>query len=291
MQFWQGVAFLETEQLLDVARASERCGYDVVTVSDHVFYPAVYKAPYPYTPTGVPYWDASTPWPDAWVSIGAMAAVTTTLRFTTNVYIAPVRDLFTVAKLVSTAAVLSGGRVALGAAPGWCEDEFEQMGQDFASRGRRLEEMITALRLLWAGGMVTHHGTHYDFGPLTIAPTPPQRVPIYVGGDTEAALRRATRHGDGWVGNAYTPADADAVLDRLDRHLGAAGRDRDGFEVALALIARPSPELYRRFEDRGVTALVCAPWMGADHTARGTSPVEIKVAAIERFAERVVAKM
>lgn len=292
MKFWQAVAFLETDQLLEVAQAADRLGFDSVTVSDHIFYPQELKAKYPYTPTGEPFWTPETPWPDPWVLISAMAAVTTRLRFTTNVYIAPARDLFTVAKLVSSAAVISGGRVALGAAPGWCRDEFEQAGQDFATRGKRLNEMIDALRLVWQGGWQEYHGEFYDFDPLQIAPVPSAPIPIYIGGDSEAALRRAARQGDGWIGNAYTPEDAEVMLARLHGHLEAAGRTPDGFETVIALMAAPTPDLLHRFEDLGVTALICAPQMvSSDTKGRYDSPVSAKIEAMERFASKVISRM
>jgi alkanesulfonate monooxygenase SsuD/methylene tetrahydromethanopterin reductase-like flavin-dependent oxidoreductase (luciferase family) len=182
MKFWHAVAFLETDQLLDLARAADAAGYHGVTVSDHIFYPRRFQASYPYSPDGRPTWAPDTPWPDPWALISAMAAVTERLRFTTNVYVAPARDLFTVAKLVSTAAVLSGDRVAVGAAAGWCRDEFEQTGQPFEGRGARLDEMIRALRTLWAGGWAEHRGRHYNFDPVRIAPVPSSPIPVYVGG-------------------------------------------------------------------------------------------------------------
>ena len=180
MRFWHALAFAPTEELVDLARASERCGYGGVTVSDHLFYSAAQTSAYPYTSDGSTFWTAETPWPEPWAAISAMAAVTERLQFTTNVYVGPVRDLFTVAKAVSTAAVLSQGRVALGVAAGWCREEYEQTGQDFSTRGRRLDEMIPVLRSLWAGGMVEHHGAHYDFAPVQIAPTSPSAIPVYV---------------------------------------------------------------------------------------------------------------
>ena len=292
MKFWQAVAFLETDQLLEVAQAADRLGFDTITVSDHVFSPKDRRSKYPYTPTGEPFWSAETPWPDPWVLISAMAAVTTRLKFSTNVYIAPARDLFTVAKLVSSASVISGGRVSLGAAAGWCLEEFEAAGQDFHNRGKRLNEMMVALRALWQGGFQEFHGTYYDFEPLQISPVPPAPIPIYIGGDSEPALRRAATLADGWIGNAYTPEDADAVLDRLHGHLKAAGRSIDGFETVMALYAEPTPDILRRFEDRGVTSLMCAPWMVAQ-TSDGnfTSPVKDKIDAMEAFAEKVIGKV
>jgi probable F420-dependent oxidoreductase len=292
VKFWQAVAFLETEQLLEVAQAADRLGFDTITVSDHVFAPKDRKSKYPYTPTGEPLWSPETPWPDPWVLIGAMSAVTTRLNFSTNVYIAPGRDLFTVAKLVSSAAVISGGRVSLGTAAGWCQEEFELAGQDFHNRGKRLNEMMEALRLLWRGGFQEFHGTYYDFEPLQIAPVPDSPIPIYVGGDSEPALRRAATLADGWIGNAYSIEAADAVLDRLHGHLKAAGRTIDGFETVIALYVEPTPDVLRRFEDRGVTALMCAPWMVAQTDAGNfTSPVSDKINAMEAFAEKVFGKV
>jgi probable F420-dependent oxidoreductase len=291
MKFWQAVAFLETDQLLEVAQAADRLGFDSIAVSDHIFAPKERKSKYPYTPTGEPFWSADTPWPDPWVLISAMAAVTTRLKFSTNVYIAPGRDLFTVAKLVSSAAVISGGRVSLGAAAGWCQEEFELAGQDFHNRGKRFNEMIEALRALWSGGWQEFHGSYYDFDSLQIAPVPPAPIPIYIGGDSEPALRRAARHGDGWIGNAYSIEDADAVLDRLQGHLKAFGRTIDGFETVMALYVEPTPDVLHRFEDRGVTALMCAPWMVAQtELGHFTSPVNDKVDAMEAFAEKVISK-
>src|SRR6266545_3853700 len=282
MRFWHSVAFLDTVQALDIARAADAGGYEAITVSDHLFHPETLRSRYPMSETGRPFWAADTCWPDPWVLIGAMAAVTTTVRFTTGVYVAAARDLFTVAKLVSTAAVVSGDRVALGVGAGWCEEEFEQTGQDFASRGPRLAEMIPVLRELWSGGVVEHHGTHFDFAPLRLSPVPERPIPVYLGGESDVALRRAARLADGWIGGAYTKDAAEAILDRLRHHLAEAGRADEPFEVALGLLAKPDPDLYRRYEDKGVTAMMCAPWMYAPDASLAS-----RIGEIERFAETV----
>ncbi|RJL21691.1 TIGR03619 family F420-dependent LLM class oxidoreductase [Bailinhaonella thermotolerans] len=293
MRFWLGASFVDTGEFLGLARAAERCGIDTLTLSDHVFY-ADYESPYPYSRTGAPRWDGETHWPDVWVTIGAMAAVTSTLRFAPNVYIAPARDLFTVAKAVSTAAALSGDRVTFGVGVGWCKDEFLQTGQDFHTRGRRLDEMIPVLRELWTGETVEHHGTHYDFPPLSIRPVPAGPVPVYVGGDSDAALRRAARLGDGWIGNrVYTGEQLDDVLARLRRYLSEYGRAPDSLEIVAGIAALPDAETYKRFADKGVTGTLCAPWWLAtddDKRAYGEGLV-LKEALLERFAEDVIAKM
>ncbi|MGP4099417.1 TIGR03619 family F420-dependent LLM class oxidoreductase [Nonomuraea sp. KM90] len=290
MKFWLGASFVDTDQFIELARAAERCGFDTLTLSDHLFY-ADFASPYPYSRSGRPRWDARTHWPDVWVTIGAMAAVTSTLRFSPNVYIAPARDLFTVAKQVSTAAVLSNGRVTFGVGVGWCKEEFTGTGQDFHTRGRRLDAMLPVLRSLWAGETVTIE----DLPPLSISPTPSGPIPVYVGGDSEAALRRAARLGDGWIGNRiYTEEQFDGVLDALRGHLDANGRTGEGFEIIAPLAVMPDADTYRRFAAKGVTGTMAAPWWLAtpEEKARyGEGTLDLKIATMERFAEEVIAKM
>ncbi|MCG5211667.1 TIGR03619 family F420-dependent LLM class oxidoreductase [Streptosporangium sp. KLBMP 9127] len=293
MDFWLGASFVATGEFTELAVAAERYGMHTLTLSDHVFF-ADYATPYPYSTSGRPRWDATTHWPDPWVTIGAMAAVTSTLRFSPNVYIAPARDLFTVAKQVSTAAVLSGERVGFGVGVGWCADEFAQTGQDFRTRGRRLDEMIPVLRRLWAGGEVEHHGVHFDFGPLSIAPVPARPVPVYIGGDSEPALRRAARLGDGWIGNrVYTEDQLDVILTALRHHLQEYGRPPDALEIIAPLAVLPDPATYRRFAAKGVTATMAAPWWLAtpEEKARHGDSLELKIATLERFAEEIIARM
>ena len=139
--------------------------------------------------------------------ISALSGVTTDLTFTTGIYIAPVRDLITVAKTVGTAAVLSGNRVRLGVGVGWCEEEYVQTGQDFHTRGKRLNEMIPALRALWQGGWVEYHGTYYDVPPCQMNPSPSEPIPFIGGGDSDVALVRASTLCDGWVNTGAAAPD------------------------------------------------------------------------------------
>jgi probable F420-dependent oxidoreductase len=275
MKFWMAMAFLDTTDVLPLARAADAAGIDGITVSDHLFEPQERRSPYPYSADGAPPFAPDTAWPDPWVLIGAMAAVTERIRFTNNIYIAPLRELFTVAKLVSTAAVISGNRVAMGAGPGWCEEEFDQVGQAFKGRGARLEEMIDVLHQLWAGGWVEHHGEHYDFDALRIDPVPTERVPVYIGGHSDIALSRAARVGDGWIGNAYAPDEAEHYLGILRGHLKAADRlDDPDFEVILGLMAMPSHELHEKAAAMGITGLLCAPYVFAPSPDERTNAIE-----------------
>jgi alkanesulfonate monooxygenase SsuD/methylene tetrahydromethanopterin reductase-like flavin-dependent oxidoreductase (luciferase family) len=131
MQFWSGTAFMQTSDVLAVARMFDEAGYDGIVCSDHMIYPRELASPYPDSPTGKPMWSPDTAWPDSWVLIGAMAAVTQRLRLSNAVYVAPARPLIEVVKQVATASVVSQGRISLAVGVGWMREEFELMGQDF----------------------------------------------------------------------------------------------------------------------------------------------------------------
>ncbi len=296
MRFHQAVQFLPVEEARALVVASDQLGYSGAYFSDHLFNPRVLASRYTYStaPDGSPFWEKETAWPDVMCLISWLAAQTTTLTFTTGVYIAPVRDLITVAKSVGTTAVLSDNRVRLGVGVGWCKEEYLQTGQDFHNRGKRLDDMIPALRALWKGGWVEYHGTHYDVPECQMNPAPTEPVPIICGGDSEAALRRAVTLCDGWVNTgAVGPEEAFDQVRRVQDALQAAGRARDPFAIYVAVKAFPDLELYRRLEEAGVTDLLCAPWMGVEVTD-GDTPESVRAARLglcEQFAEHIIAKM
>jgi probable F420-dependent oxidoreductase len=215
MRFCQSMMYAAPEQWVELARHAENVGFDQIALSDHVFYPEKLASSYPYSSTGRPVFSAEAPWPDVWVMVGAMAAATQRIEFTTNVYVLPARNPFVVAKAVGTASWLSGGRVSLGVGAGWMREEFDALEQPFDRRGKRMEEQIQVIRTLWQGGMVEHHGTFYDFDRLQMAPVPPGPVPILVGGHSDVALRRAARIGDGWIGIHYTLAELREYIAKL----------------------------------------------------------------------------
>ncbi len=287
MQFWSGTAFMDPLEAVPVAKMLDEAGYDGMLCSDHMIYPRELSSPYPDSPTGKPGWSPDTAWPDCWVLIGAMAAVTRRLRFSNAVYVAPARPLLEVAKLVATASVLSEGRVSLAAGVGWMREEYAQMGQDFGNRGKRLDEMIRALRELWRGGWVSWSGEYYQVPEMMIEPHPPAPVPILCGGESEAALRRAALLCDGWVGYAYAWDDAVGYAQRLIALRREYGREQEPFEIMLALFEPPSVDLYRRAEDAGITAVMCRPWLGQES---GSGGVESYREPIERFAETIIEK-
>jgi alkanesulfonate monooxygenase SsuD/methylene tetrahydromethanopterin reductase-like flavin-dependent oxidoreductase (luciferase family) len=167
-------------------------------------------------------------------------------------------------------------------------EEYELLGQDFDTRGKRLNEMIPALRELWRGGWVSWSGEYYHVPELMIEPHPETPVPILCGGESEAALRRAARLCDGWVGYAYAWDDAIGYAERLRNLRREYGRENEPFDILLALLEPPTPDLYKRAEDAGITQVMSAPWMGADLPSGGAERYR---EPIERFAESIIAKV
>jgi probable F420-dependent oxidoreductase len=287
VKFVLSAAFNDPRELGALATTADACGYEALSLSDHVVHPETLDTPYPYTADGARRWPAFTPWPDPWVTIGHLAAITRRLRFNTNVFVLPLRNPFLVAKAVATAALLSGDRVTLTVGVGWSRLEFELMGQDFATRGRRCDEAIAVLRKLWSGGWAEHRGEFYSFPRLEMTPVPAQRIPIWVGGISDAALRRAARN-DGWLSDLQTSAEIIGCIERIRAHRAALGRSAEPFAVMASASDVHDPGGYRRLEDAGVTHALTIPWI----PYHGLTPdLEKKRDGIARFAEDFVARL
>lgn len=283
MRFCIGLGFSPLDHYVPLAKAADERGWDTICVSDHVVNPETIESVYPYTKDGGRRWEPFTPWADPWVAIGAMAAVTERLRFTTNVYVLPMRPPFHVAKVVATAAALSGGRVALGVGMGWMEEEFALMEQPFRMRGKRADEMLEVMRKLWAGGWVEHHGDAYDFGRVEMHPAP-GHVPVYVGGISEPALRRAARN-DGWISDLHTTEQLRDICAQLATYRAECGRQDEPFHVLASCKDAYDLDTYRALEAVGVTHLITQPWLfyGGE-----TDDLDARVTGIHRFADDIL---
>jgi probable F420-dependent oxidoreductase len=288
MQFWQSVAFTEADQLIEVARICEEVGFDGVMVSDHLLHFDQLESFYPYSKDGKPPFAATTVWPECWSIIAALAAVTKRIRFVTNVFVLPLRNPVEVAKATSSVATFAEGRVILGAGAGWMKEEFDVFGVDFSTRGKRFDECIEVLRKLWTGKTVEHHGRFFDFPRVRMWPVPREPIPIYVGGMSTVALRRAATLGDGWIGAGQTPAEALETLTTLERMRAAAGRSGSPFQTIVALKAEPDLDMLRRLRDGGLGGTVSYPFT---FTVGPTSTLDQKRAYLERYASEVIAKL
>ena len=285
MKFWQMVNWVEADQLIEIARFAEELGFEGIINSDHAVYPEVVNAPYPYSEDGKAPMNPDWPYPDCWVTIAAMAASTKRLKFSTSVFVLPLRNVFEVAKATGTLALMSDNRFVLGAGLGWMKDEFDIYGVDFHSRGKRMDEMIEVMRKLWTGDMVEHHGTFYDFPRLRITPGPARQVPIYLGGASPPALRRIARVADGFMGAGNDPDEVPALLAEIHRLRCEAGRGHLPFDAVIGLTRAPDLDTYRRLEEAGMTSGLAYPF----YFELGLrSSVDDKKRLMERFAREIM---
>ena len=288
MKFWQNLSWIETDQLIGVAKFAEEVGFEGVMDGDHVAFPEPLRTPYPYTPDGKPPMNSDWSYPDNFASAAAIGALTTRLRYATDIFVLPARNPLMVAKAAGTVAILSNHRFVLGVAAGWMKDEFELAGVDFFTRGQRMDEMIEVMRKLWLGGLVEHRGEFFDIPPLHMEPSPKRLVPVYAGGTSKPALRRAATLCDGWFNAANTPDELVGLMAELRRLRTEAGRDRLPFESIVALSTPPSLDDFKRAEDAGVDGILAYPPMFA---LGPISALDQKKQVMEQFAESFIRKM
>jgi probable F420-dependent oxidoreductase len=286
MQFTMAVAMSRPEDYVDLARTAEECGFDQIAVPDSIFWSEQVSDAYPYTGDGARMWTEDTPFVDPFLAVAAMGAVTSRIRFCTHVVKVGVRDAVLLAKQVQSAAVLTGGRFTFGAGVGWLREEFEWCGQPFEQRGARVDEELEAVQALLTGDWASMEGEHVRFGRIRMAPPPPSRVPIYVGGHTEPALRRTVRFGDGWTSAMITYDELVDLIPKVKDLLLAAGRDPDGFTFQVASSDRYGLDGYRELGEIGVTDIVTVPWVFYGVPLDG--PLPDKLDGIRRFAKDVI---
>ncbi|MPY93036.1 MAG: TIGR03619 family F420-dependent LLM class oxidoreductase [Acidimicrobiia bacterium] len=231
------VAFREgPAKVVEMAKAIEEIGYDELAVFDHVV------MGYPTETRAAPLYPPQMPILEALVTLAFAAAVTDRVGLSTEVLVLPQRQPVLVAKQVSTLDGLSGGRVRLGVGVGWQEAEYEALGEDFGNRGTRMDEAIELLRAYWRDERIDVDSPHYRSTAIAMEPKPPQgeRLPIWVGGLSRAALRRTGRLGDGWMGSAGADDEKTmAAVGEIHRHAEEAGRDPAS--IGLQLMLAPPP--------------------------------------------------
>jgi probable F420-dependent oxidoreductase len=289
MKFTLSVAMNPLDQLGELARAAEEAGFSSVALPDSLFYSETVSADYPYTPDGSRFWTQATPWADPLVAAAAMGAVTDRITFYTSVLKLGSRNPVLLARQVGSVAALTGGRFGLGLGVGWSPEEFAWCGAPYERRGKRVDEAIDVLRLILGGGMVEYHGEFFDFDKLRMSPTPPSRVPFYIGGHTEVALRRAARVGDGWSSAMMKFDDLRDTITRLRELLAEQGRADDPFEYQAVCIDRFGLEGYREQGEIGVTDVITMPWVfeGIGFDAE----IGPKLDSIRKFGDEIIAKL
>ncbi|MQG10340.1 MAG: LLM class F420-dependent oxidoreductase [SAR202 cluster bacterium] len=230
------------EQLRSVAQRAEDLGYDHVWVSDHIILPKKVDSFYPYATDGVPTFRPDEPYYEPLAALNFIAGCTQRIRLGTHVLIIPYRNPVLTAKILSTLDVLSGGRVILGAGVGWMEEEFQAMGLDtYKERGAVTDEYLQLYREFWTKESPSFQGKYYQISDSGFEPKPLQKpLPIWIGGHTGAAIRRAAKYGDGWMPIGLRPP---AILDpeelsgkiaRLRKLTVEAGRPEDAVSLTFS---------------------------------------------------------
>lgn len=246
-----------------VAAHAEGLGFDAFWLPDHVVMPVRYSSVYPYRqpPSDgferYPY--DESPFPEAITALAFVAGATTRIGLATGVLILPERNPVMLAKQVATLDALSGGRVLLGIGVGWLREEYEALGMSWPDRGRRMDEAIEAMRLLWRDDVASYAGEFVSFSGLRCDPKPARAggVPLIVGGHSPAAARRAGRLGDGFVPTgAQGPADMERLLETMRRAAEEAGRDPGA--IAVYAGNPGDPKSLEQCVERGVTGVFVA---------------------------------
>jgi probable F420-dependent oxidoreductase len=286
MKFWQAITWAETDQLIEIAKFAEEVGFHGLMSGDHAVYPESISPIYPYSENGLPPMQPSDEYPEQTAIFAAMAAVTNNLKFTCGVYVLPLRNPHEVARASATLAVLSNNRFVLGVGVGWMKEEFEIYGVDFHKRGKITDETIEVLHKLWDGGMVEHHGECFDFPRVQLSPAPSEHPPIYIGGTSEAALRRTARAGDGYIGAGTAPEEVGPLLSRLKSLREEYGRGDTPFEAMLGISDLPSHDLYKRLQEDGLESTVAPPFQYA--LGKKNSTLDEKKRFMESYAEDII---
>ncbi|MBW2245149.1 MAG: TIGR03619 family F420-dependent LLM class oxidoreductase [Deltaproteobacteria bacterium] len=288
MRFSYAEAMCDPSFYVPLAKAAEAAGYDSFVVPDNLGYPGASDARYPYTPDGDNSFLEGKPFLEPFTVIPAMGAVTQRLRFTTLVVKLPVRLPYIVAKQSTSIAVLTQNRFALGVGLSPWPEDFAVCGQEWRSRGRRMDEMIEIIRGLGTGEFYEYKGEHYEIRRIKMCPVPTEPIPILIGGHSEPALRRAARVGDGWMhagGGDGVPLED--LLERLGELRREYGRDHLPFEVHAISLDGFSADGVRRLEDLGVTDVIVG-FRNVYQQGPDSQTLDEKIDALNRFADNVI---
>ena len=273
---------------LPLAVAAEQAGWTSMTVPDSICYPEACDGKYPYTPDGSREFLDGKPFIEPFSLIPAMAAVTERLRFTTWVMKLPIRLPVLVAKSAASVAVLTRNRLGFGVGLSPWREDFQACGQDWRSRGRRMDEMVEIIRGLLTGDYFEFHGEHYDIPSIKICPVPTAPLPILFGGHSEPMLRRAARIGDGWMHAGSDRETLERLIDRVGELRRDYGRDGDRFEIHAISPDADSVDGVRRLEELGVTDVIVSL---RDPYEADAQTLQQKIDALRRFADGVIAKV
>ena len=275
-------------EFLALAAAADEAGFSSLWLGEHVVLPIGFATEHPtkHQPgvqhhTG-PIVSPDTELVDPLVQLGAAAAVTTRIELATGIFILPLRHPLAVARSSCTVQELAGGRFTFGLGFGWLEEEFTVLDVPFGERITRFEESIEVLRAAWRGGEVRHEGKHFSISGVQVTKRP-TRIPLMLGGNTERALRRAARLGDGWFSSGTPPFEESIRLrSELQRLRAESDRADDPFKLVFRMEGA-DPRTVRRYADEGFDEVLI--W--TDRVWPEEGPLETRRQAMFEAAEAI----
>jgi probable F420-dependent oxidoreductase len=247
--------------MAEFARHIEACGFESIVVVEHTVLMTRYSSVYPYDASGRVELAADCPVPDPLDLLAFLAGQTTTLGLATGVLVLPNHHPVVLAKRTATLNVLSGGRLRLAVGMGWLREEIEACGVPFESRGRRADEQLDVLRLLWSDHPdgADFHGEFFEFAGAACYPKPISPIPVHIGGHSRAAARRAGRRGDGLQPLGVAGAELTDLITVMRESAEQAGRDPDALELSLGhLVTKVDADRAGRLADLGAHRVVLA---------------------------------
>jgi probable F420-dependent oxidoreductase len=281
------VAWPKVEHIVEFAQAAEDLGYESVWTGEHVSLPATphWWKQFPrvetlgdaFTQEMVPF-TPDSPFLDPMIVLAHVAAATKRVRLGIGIYMLTLRDAVLVGRTLASLDVLSGGRLDMATGLGWTEAEYRFTGNNWRTRGKRCNELIRALRVLFEDEHPEFHGEFFDFDKIGFQPKPLQRpFPIHIGGGGPPAMKRAATLGNGWYGDP-------SALGEIDRLRAEAGRADDPMEYsALTMLEMPPLSKLEALAAMGVHRVTIAPWPGARVGEVGREGLDV----VERYAKEV----
>ena len=288
MRFSLAESMCDPSHYVPLAIAAEGSGYTSFAIPDSLCYPETSDSKYPYTPDGNREFLDGRPFIDPFVLAASLGAVTQTLRLTTFVVKLAVRQPVLVAKQAMSVAVMTNNRFGFGIGLSPWPEDFNICEQPWAGRGKRMDEMIEILRGLETGEFFGFEGDHFKLQRIKMSPAPTRRIPLLIGGHADVALRRAARVGDGWMHAGGDADELQRMIDRIHQLRKEYDRDAEPFEIHVISMDGFTIDGVKRLEDQGVTDVIVG---FRNAYAPDTMSADQKIAAVEGFANNVIAKL
>jgi probable F420-dependent oxidoreductase len=248
------------DQVTTIAVNAERLGYSTIWAPEHVVLLDQYSSHYPYSPDHRLNMPMTRPFADPFITLTCAAMVTSKIRLATGICLVPEHNPLVLAKVIATLDFVSKGRVLLGVGIGWLAEEFHAVGVPWERRAQRTRDYITAMRKLWGDELSSYAGEFVRFEGARSFPKPIHgaKLPVFFGGESVPALKRAAEYGDGWYGLNMDLNETTAKIRRLEEMLKANGRKRSDIEIAVrpSGIASITKDDLKRYRDAGVDELV-----------------------------------